>query len=50
MVGTIKDLLEILILYEDIDTTGGNSGSPVFEINENGIKSIIGVHVAASRH
>jgi len=52
MVGTINKVIDLnngqkLITYKDIDTTPGQSGSPVYLYNadESKINTQIGVHV-----
>ena len=49
MKGTIKEIRELqngkkLILYDDINTSGGQSGSPV-DLVKNGRYYTIGIHV-----
>jgi V8-like Glu-specific endopeptidase len=47
MSGTIKGISDKLIIYDDIDTTPGNSGSPLFmsKSDSNYRQIIVGVHV-----
>jgi len=50
MKGTVSKITEIekgkkLIHYSDLDTTGGQSGSPCYLIGSDGCLTIIGVHV-----
>lgn len=40
MTGTVKEICQSknggkLLIYDDIDTTGGQSGSPVIKISKN---------------
>ena len=44
MKGTIKEISNNYIIYDDIQTTSGNSGSPVYQKGMNDI-NIIGIHV-----
>jgi len=36
------------ILYYDADTTGGNSGGPVWQLMSSGLRRIIAIHVAST--
>lgn len=51
MQGTIHDTTKYsggkdIMLYNDLDTTGGQSGSPVFKITSYGTYELVGIHVA----
>ena len=40
--------LDYYNLHYDTDTTGGNSGAPVYVVNSNGTKTVIGIHCYGS--
>lgn len=51
MRGSINKITSInggnqIVMYTDIDTTGGQSGSPVYKITSAGDYELVGIHVA----